>query len=109
MKNSLKLVVGLVLIAGCKSATKASQLTNSQIGQGIPLNASRSQVIALLESKHIEHSSYRVDPKNGNTITAISRDTSKWHIVREDHIVDFRFDSSDRLISKDGHNHLTGP
>ena len=109
MKNSLTLVVGLLLITGCKSATNATQLTNSQIGQGIPLNASPSQVIALLESKHIEHSIYRVDPKNGNTITAISRDTSKWHIVREDHIVDFRFDSSDRLISKDGHNHLTGP
>ena len=108
MKNSLTVVVGLLLITGCKSATNASQLTNSQIGQGIPLNAGPSQVIVLLESKHIEHSSYRVDPKNGNTITAISRDTSKWHVVREDHIR-FRFDSSDRLISKDGHNHLTGP
>ena len=109
MKNSLALVVGLLLITGCKSATNASQLTNSQIGQGIPLNASPSQVIALLESKHIEHSSYRADPKNGNTITAISRDTSIWHVVREDYIVDFRFDSFARLISKDGHNHLTGP
>ena len=109
MKNSLTVVVGLLLITGCKSATNASQLTNSQIGQGIPLNASPSQVIALLESKHIEHSSYRVDPKNGNTITAISRDTSKWHVVREDHIVDYRVDSSNRLIAKDEHNHLTGP
>jgi hypothetical protein len=109
MKNFPMLVVGLLLTAGCNSATNTPQLTSLQIGKDVPLEASSPQVIAFLESKHIEHSGYRVDPTKGRIITAISRDRSKWHLIREDHVVDFRFDSSDRLIAKDGYDHLTGP
>ena|SRR5882757_8477101 len=109
MKNLPMLVVGLLLITGCKSAANTSQLTSLQIGKDVPLGANPSQVIAILETEHIEHSSYRVDPIKGRILTAVSRDRSNWHIVREDHVVDFSFDSSDRLTAKTGYNSLTGP
>lgn len=75
----------------------------------MPLGANPSQVIAVLESKRIEHSNYRVDPARGRILTAVSRDHSNWHIIRTDHVVEFRFDSSDRLVAKTNNDYLTGP
>ena len=109
MKNLPILVTVLLLITGCRSEANRSQLTSLEIGGDVHLGARAPQVIAILESKHIEHSSYRIDPTKGRIITAVSRDRSNWNIIRADHVVDFRFDSSDRLIAKTNSDYLTGP
>ena len=109
MRNLPVLVAVLALTTGCASKANTYQLTSIEIGTGVHLGATPSQVVAVLDSRHVEHTSYSVDPSKGRFLTAVSRDRSSWHLIRVDHVVEFRFDSSDRLVAKIARDYLTGP
>ena len=109
MRNLPALVVVFTLMTGCASKANISQLTSVEIGMDAPLGATPSQVIAVLDSKHIEHSSYSIDASKGRILTAVSRDRASWQLIRVDHVLEFRFDSSDRLVTKIAKDYLTGP
>ncbi len=112
MKKLLSLIVGfllfLVLLSVVVDKAQKPRLTNEQIAGAVPLGASPMQVMAFLDSKHIEHFGYEVNQDKKRYITARSRG-SNWSIVREDHVVIFRFDDADHLIAKEPHVWLTGP
>jgi len=86
-----------------------SQLTSVEIGTDVHLEATPSQVVAVLDSRHVEHTRCSVGSSKGCILTAVSRDRSSWHLIRADHVVEFRFDSSDRLVAKIAKDYLTGP
>jgi len=112
MKKLLCLIVGLalsfMLLSFLADRIEKPRLTSDQIASSVPIGFSPAQVLAILDSKHIEHFPCEVDPGKGHFLVAISRG-SKWGLIREDHAVSFHFDNTDHLISKEPHTWLTGP
>jgi hypothetical protein len=112
VKKLLGVIVGIALVLMLFSLIagrmEKPQLKTDQISALVPLGSSRAQVSAILDSNHIEHFAYEVDPDNKRLLVAISRG-SKWSLVREDHSVRFNLDMTDHLISKEVRTTLTGP
>ena len=102
------LALFLVLLSFIAGRLEKPRLTSEQMAAPVSIGANPAQVLAILDSRHIEHFGYEVDPDKGRFIMAISRG-SKWSLVREDHTVTFNFDETDHLISKEPHTRLTGP
>jgi hypothetical protein len=109
-KFQTECALGLLLVIGCQSArTNPKASVQSAVGE-LPLGSSAVQVTGYLDSHKIEHSQYRRNGTNGNSLDAfVHYDPSTWDVVKTSYQIVFRFDNHDRLISKEVHPEYTGP
>ena len=99
----------IVLILGCGTARPNAKDVERDLAKAVPLQSSPRQVLAYLGTHGIEHSQYRRDTEQGNSIKAVVRDKSKWEIVKTDCGIVFKFDEHDRLTGYDVQDRYTGP
>jgi hypothetical protein len=102
-------LLSCLLLLGCRSAKADPKAVEQRLVTAVPLQATPNQVIDYLNSQKIEHSEYRTDAKQGNSIKAIIRDKARWRLVKTNYSVVFRFDSHDRLVGYDVRPAYTGP
>ena len=104
------LLIGLLAVTGCKSPNRSSKAIAGEMVSAVPLTSSPTQVIALLDSRKIEHSPYLRNTTKGNLIFALIPEKAPiLSIVKESESVVFRFDEHDKLTAYDMRAVYIGP
>lgn len=102
----LVLILGLCVMSGCRSKRISLQEVESSIRQRIPLGASDSLVVAILDEMKIEHSAF---DQGKQSIQAIVRSTARSATTTTSVQVIFAFNPDRRLADYTFREVLTGP
>lgn len=112
MSGSKLFLAGLVtlMVAGCLQSEQGAAMTTKEIEtmvqREIPLGSNKSQVIAFLDGRKIEHSGYLETEK---AVYAIIRNTSQGAIVKGAIKIEFYFDEQANLKNYTIKEVFTGP
>ena len=92
--HRLALSVSLCAALGCGRTGMPREEVDGEVSRALPVGADSQRVVAVLDSMHIEHSSFDAHDR---TITAMARDVSRTLFVRTDVQFVFAFDEQGRL------------
>lgn len=91
------LLIGCVLVGGCRRYHPDPQSLQQHYSAEVPLNSTATQVIAYLDAHRIAHSPLKHDASSGNSVEAVVSIPTAHALVEPSYDLVFSFSDQDRL------------